>query len=277
MKSILVPVDFSLASNTACRYALELARLSKAKVTLLHTFETPVIYSEAQALAAQVDYALYREQAEKDMTECFIHIRQESPDLNLDMMVKQGLPSAQILATALELKTDLVVMGATGRGALERVLVGSNAMRMVKHAPCPLLLVPRDAVFAGISKIVYATDLSDDNLKHASGLLPFANMVNAELLFLNIQTPGRSPSAEEVKLMTEKIRHWIQYPKVSGYFCTEREINKGIQYFLDEQKAGCLAMYTRHRGLFGELFKPSLTGKMALHSRVPLLVIHEKE
>ncbi len=277
MKNILVPVDFSPASTMACRFALELARLSKANVHLLHTFETPVIYSEAQALAAQVDYTLYREEAEREMNECLNRIRKEAPDINLNRIVKQGLPSAQIMASAEELKAELVVMGTTGKGAVERLLVGSNAMRMVKHAPCLLLLVPPDAAFAGFSKIVFATDLSDDNLKHVSGLLPLAKLVNAELLFLNIQTPDGNPAAEAVNLMTEKIRLLVHYPKVSGYFCREREISKGIQYFLDEQKAGFLAMYTRHRGLFGELFKPSLTGRMSLHCRVPLLVIHEKD
>jgi hypothetical protein len=59
--------------------------------------------------------------------------------------------------------------------------------------------------------------------------------------------------------------------------CNEGNVADGINFFLKKHKAGCLAMYTHHRGIMATIFNHSITKEVALHVTVPLLVIHEND
>lgn len=275
MKTILVPVDFSSSSNHACHYALRLAKLSNARLILFHAFETPVVFSDVQVLASQVDYTVYKEQAEKNLQEFYISIMKIAGGIMVETDLKQGLASSMITDAVIAHKADLVVMGTTGKGKLERLLIGSNSMHMVKKAPCLVLLVPPDAALNEVQKMVYATDLTEENLTHAQSIIPFAKVLNAELLFLNVHFHTGEHVEDDILEMEKKIKKYVNYPKVSGFFCHDKDIMNGINYFVGQHQASCLVMYTRHRGLMDTLFNPSLTVKMAIHTHIPILITHE--
>ena len=57
MKTILVPTDFSANADKACQYAITLAKDLKAKIILMHAFETPVSYTSVTMMTIQMDYA----------------------------------------------------------------------------------------------------------------------------------------------------------------------------------------------------------------------------
>jgi nucleotide-binding universal stress UspA family protein len=56
-----------------------------------------------------------------------------------------GRPDTEIVARAAETKADLIVMGTHGRSGLAHALMGSVAEHVVRHAPCPILIVPQHA------------------------------------------------------------------------------------------------------------------------------------
>jgi universal stress protein E len=64
--------------------------------------------------------------------------------------VRSGRPHQQIAAAAAEHKADLIVMGATGRSGLARILLGSTTRRLLPALPCSLLAVKSDELFAGM-------------------------------------------------------------------------------------------------------------------------------
>ena len=57
MNTILVPTDFSANANKACQYAIALAKDLKAKIILMHAFETPISYPSVPMMTIQMDYA----------------------------------------------------------------------------------------------------------------------------------------------------------------------------------------------------------------------------
>ena len=276
MKTILVPVDFSKNSDTAFKYALEMAKAVKSKIILLHAFESPVIYSEIPLSTIQFDYAMLHDAAVKKMNTFYRKVKDSLGGVKVELTVQQGLASARIIEAAHENKADLIVMGATGVSAVERVLVGSNANRVIKSAPCMVLSIPAKAKFNGISKIVYTTDLSDENLEHASTLVNFAKRMNAEILFLTVESIF-SDEEVDIETMNKKIKKFVKYPRISGYVCADLSVTEGITYFLKEHDVDILAMYTHQRNIFQKLFNKSITRKVALHTSVPLLVIHKND
>jgi nucleotide-binding universal stress UspA family protein len=134
---VLVPTDFS----DSARHALELsAHLVDATgtITLLHVIELPVAYSGevpvadfGRELDKRAATALDAEAARlKSMTTATVRVRS-----------RIGYPGAQTLAVLDDDRSvDLVVMGSHGRTGIKRVLLGSVAEKVVRHAGCPVLV-----------------------------------------------------------------------------------------------------------------------------------------
>jgi nucleotide-binding universal stress UspA family protein len=63
--------------------------------------------------------------------------------------VKTGHAAQEILKHAGDMRAELIVIGARGHGTLKRMLLGSTAERVVRHAPCPVMVIPLPEAPAG--------------------------------------------------------------------------------------------------------------------------------
>jgi nucleotide-binding universal stress UspA family protein len=277
MKTILCPTDFSKSSENAVRYAIELARISKAKILLMHAYETPVIYTDVTISTIQIDFELLRESALKQLKKLYARLIEQVRDVPIELVLLQGLPSARTVEIAIEKKVDLIVMATTATNQLQRFLIGSNATRVVKHAPCKVLLVPPKAKFGGLKKLVYATDLSEENLMTANQLSDMASLFKSELIFLNIDNKSLVHDESDLTRLTHRIRQFVAYPRMKGYVCTDLNVADGITFFLKKEKADCLAMATHHRKFIQALANPSVTKRVAYQTDIPLLILHMED
>jgi len=140
LKRILVPVDFSECSRKALQYAASFAKQFDAEIVLLHVVEPPV-YSEGTGLAPTsmvFDDTTIRVAAAKQLAEWRNQI---ASGATVKANVRSGVPYHQIIQSAEETNTDLIVIGTEGRTGLARMLIGSTAERVVRHAPCPVMVV----------------------------------------------------------------------------------------------------------------------------------------
>ena len=141
IKRILCAVDFSETSGHALDFALGLAAAVNADVRVLYVFSVGEIGFADDVLQLDPDTVL-------DLQERLRHRLEEmlekhfKPGVDIESLIIQGDPSRQIGPAASELHVDLIVMGTHGHGALERLLLGSVAERVLRTAPVPVLTVP---------------------------------------------------------------------------------------------------------------------------------------
>lgn len=137
LRRILVPIDFSLTSRRALDFAVPLADQFKARITLLHVIE-PVMYPQEIGPVAVSEVHLVQG-ALKELTNL---ARELVPAARLHrVLTRTGLPYREIADAAKDLDIDLIVATTHGHTGLKRVLLGSTAERIVRHAPCPVLTV----------------------------------------------------------------------------------------------------------------------------------------
>ena len=136
---ILVPTDFSEYADHALDYALQLAKVLKARLTFLHVIHlTPLAMGEMGA-AGLVPYLEDIEaDAQQRMQAILTRVNQEG--LQSETAVVQGVPFQMIIDRAGANDIDLIVMGTHGRTGLTHVLIGSVAEKVVRMAPCPVLV-----------------------------------------------------------------------------------------------------------------------------------------
>ena len=140
IKSILVPIDFSSSSKKALAYAIPFAEQFGAKLTLLHVVE-PVAtpdFANSSPLLMENDKVMAGCKAKLESL-----IKQEGiePKIVEKTLVRQGRSFHEITDAARTLKVGLIIISTHGYTGLKHALLGSTTERVVRHAPCPVLVV----------------------------------------------------------------------------------------------------------------------------------------
>jgi nucleotide-binding universal stress UspA family protein len=143
IRKILVPLDFSPPSDQALAYARALAADSGASLHVLHVVEdrllsgpwpNEVYLGELPKLRATLIG-----DAEERLRECAKLVEAEGVQVTCEVAI--GGPTHTIVDAAATSDIDLIVMGTHGRTGLTHLLIGSVAERVIRHAPCPVLVV----------------------------------------------------------------------------------------------------------------------------------------
>lgn len=139
IRHILVPHDFSETAQRALVYALDLAEVLGARVTLMHAYEL-VGYGYPDGPSMTVQMAHDIEASARAALEG-VASRTRRPEVPMSIILRQGVPWSEIVAVAKEVEADLVAIGTHGRRGLSRMLLGSVTERVMRTAQCPVLTV----------------------------------------------------------------------------------------------------------------------------------------
>jgi nucleotide-binding universal stress UspA family protein len=138
-KHILVPTDFSEYADYALDYAIELAKVLQAHLTVLYVFHlSPLALGEAPP-AVLADTLEAMETNAQQQTQIAL-ARVQQAGLQGEIAIVEGTPFQTIIETAESRDVDLIVMGTHGRTGLTHALMGSVAEKVVRLAPCPVLV-----------------------------------------------------------------------------------------------------------------------------------------
>jgi nucleotide-binding universal stress UspA family protein len=139
-KRILVAMDGGAISLQAARTAMELARALNAEIAIVHAVEPPIEYSGEIGFPAE----MLLQASAQETAEIFDALKRsvDLPD-SASHFLHVGHAAEVIASVVGEWRADLVVIGSHGRGGLGRVLLGSVAEAVVRHAPCPVLVTRR--------------------------------------------------------------------------------------------------------------------------------------
>ena len=145
MKTIVVAVDFSNATDGVLAMASELARAFSARLRLFHVVEPEPSYTaygftpdEFPALHAYQEEAKRRASGKLD--ELLEKVKSGLTDATCQ--IAEGSPLHSLLDYVKEVNADFVVLGSHGHGAIASLLLGSVAEGMVRKATVPTLIVP---------------------------------------------------------------------------------------------------------------------------------------
>jgi universal stress protein A len=143
LRSILLPTDFSECASHALSYATDLARDSGAKLLCVHVIEPVMPTVGYTGITEPLPVADISEQMETSATRELPKIAgcEECAGLEVEEVIAHGDPATEIVRTAEERGCDLIVISSHGRTGLGRILFGSTAEAVVRHAPCPVLVV----------------------------------------------------------------------------------------------------------------------------------------
>jgi universal stress protein A len=139
LKNILVPIDFSQPSLQAARYATRFAGQFGARIHLLYVLEKPSYLTGVNGVALSIPEKDLVKRAESKLFSLAADEIEELVPVNT--VVRIGKPFDQIVKVASAERIDLIIIATHGYTGLKHVLMGSTAEKVVRHAPCPVLVV----------------------------------------------------------------------------------------------------------------------------------------
>ena len=142
IRSILVPVDFSDCSLAGLKYAVRFAKELGARIIVLHVANLgPVMMTTG---CGNYDLPIYTEAARRrcsDQMQAFLK-RVDFDGVPVDASAVAGYCPAAIYEAAAKEGADLIIISTHGRTGLRRAFIGSVAEGTVRHAACPVFVVP---------------------------------------------------------------------------------------------------------------------------------------
>lgn len=136
-QNILIPTDGSEFTNAAIEHGIELAKISRGKITALYVLDQSV-YSNMPMDAAIVNVYETLEREGKNAVE-FIRQKAEAAGVAFEEKIVEGIPPNAI--NGMSENYDLIVMGTLGRTGMNKVLMGSVAEKVIEGAKCPVMVV----------------------------------------------------------------------------------------------------------------------------------------
>jgi len=267
MKKILVTTDFSKASEAASQYAAYLAQKLSAQMELVHVIDIGT--SGTKLLNWKKLEQQMIQSAEDGAKRTMEKIRNP---IEIKYRHLTGFPFQDVVSDyAIQSKADVVVIGSRGASGIRRALFGSNAASLIDCCSKPVIVVPTDAEFNGIRKIIYPTDMVhlDEEIKT---VVRFAKAFDAEVVVLHV-TPGTAAKRDTSNLEAILSR-MSDYKKIKFQVIENQDVVEGIAAYVESGKPDLLAMFTHERGLYEKIFGKGITRQVAFQNALPLLAVN---
>lgn len=273
MSNILVPVDFSLASDKALEYALDLMNKEVDTLTILHVYSLPIPDPEMpHDLIAQL-HESYKEIAETHIQKLLERIMLTHGDfLDVNGKTVPGSAVAGILDQSKNLHTDLIIMGMRGENKMLRKILGTTATRVIQGTDVPVVIVPEGATYSPIQKIAYASNLEEEDILALDQVIGLANRLDAEVYCVHIQDEGKPVDNYKKDLLEKAYEHDLNQSPIHVDILTHKNIVLGLNTYVEYKEIDLVVMLTHHRSIFNRILNGSSTFEMAFQSAVPVWV-----
>ena len=274
IKNILVPTDFSATSRNAYTYAQVLAEAFEAKITVLHIKEHYLPASEISIPSISI----YDEIPLNETMKSFI----ENQYSDTPVMVKAQVESKILRGNAIDEiihyskrdDVDLIVMGTTGLQDFISKIIGSVSLDVANKAHCPVVLVPRDATWQPINRIMFAANYASTLPKTVDEITHFAELLRANIHFVHVS----DNKGGDDKLM-ETI--WDELfdasdPRVAFEMHTiyGGNVVEQLEKYAKHHRINLIAFVNKKRNFWQNLMHNSVTQNVSISTDKPMLILH---
>lgn len=195
IKSIFVPVDFSIFSEKALNYAIHMAEAFRASITLYHA---ALLFQEDVDEEKRLEqFADWLKSQQTRLTAQMSHHKQrvEKRDIPVKTIIERGVSTADVILEHLKTHPyDLVIMGTHGRTGLKHLFLGSVAEKISRLAHIPVLTVHRSVCNTEIKNILVPIDFSIYSQHAVEAACSVANIYKARLQFIHVVEQEVHPS-----------------------------------------------------------------------------------
>lgn len=273
MRKLLVPTDFSECAENALDYALFLAKKMNAEITLLSAYHIPASGSATIVVNIQEDM---RKETEEELDALLLKKNKEYPKVKISRETDFNVPVNSILRYTQKNEYDMVVIGTTGASGIKDMFLGSTTSNIVDKVKIPILAVPQNSDFKSIDSILMACSLeSIKSVDSMNFLKLFATSLQLDVKFFNVFKENDPEMENRIAKKKESLKIIFDSFKYEIELIQSKDIEEAVLQAVGKNQL--LSVVTRERKFFDKMFHPSMSKKLAKHSKSPILILHEQK
>jgi len=272
-RHILVATDFSEPASWALKSGVGLASTMGAQLTLLAVVQPyrPGTLAQSSLTGAAVEAPFLRE-AEAELNRLREAHVPEEVGVRMEAIVDLS-PAGAITDAAKSWDVDLMVLGTRGQGGFRRLLLGSVAEQVVRHAPCPVLTLGR-AAFAGSAHqkgVAVAVDLTDGAEPALDAGESLAHAFGVPLTVVHVVADAAEKEDAEKRL--EGLRKIRQLPELKGEVVHDDDPVDAVVAFAKRTQPELLVVATHGRRGLRRSLLGSVSEHVVRHAPCPVLTV----
>jgi nucleotide-binding universal stress UspA family protein len=267
-KTIIIATDFSECAHNAVRYGAGIAKKLNATVLLVHIIEYPLTPHSIPANIEELADA-----ATLEMLNLVREIKEIAGNVDTDIKIYEGEVYRGISTICEDEKPYLVIVGSQGKTTGEHLFFGEHAAYISKNLKWPVLTVPPNAVYSGLSHIGLACDF-----ENVADSVPFNDVKNllkdfSANLHVIYSIKDQKRNTEVLNEAFDMDQHFAPV-KPEYHFEENANLMKAVTALADQHKIELLIILPKERNLLYRVLNGSTTKQLVLHSRIPILSLH---
>ena len=282
VKNILWATDFSAEATNALAYAVLFAKTCRAGLSAIHVQPElePALLESRPALLEDIykQAGINLGKARKRLDD----LAAKKGVRFAKVLIEAGSPAKKIIEAAAREKADLIVIGKTGLSTIEKVLVGSVANAVLRHAPAPVLIAGKRKAHPGIRKILVPTDFSEREEVERDFAWSLASAFKADLTLLHaLVLHDYRVAPEYAEGMLRDVLERLKKRKArekKGFQVHEDVVRAmsvagGIVNYAEANKFDLIAISTTTHSKLARFFLGSNTERVISYSEIPIFAI----
>lgn len=275
---ILVPIDFTEQSFIGLEQAHILAKSSDAKIILLHIIKEsgPIwnLFNEDEKL----------EVIEKIRTKLlnFVKLLVYNSSIKINTVIERGYIIDKILELEEKLNVSFIVMGTTTSDNIKKKIIGSNALRVVHEAKCPVITIKGKHYSDSCKNIILPLDLQKNTKEKVSDAVKIAKLFKSTISVVSIIGVDDEFVQNKLQNQLNQVEKFINKNNVK---CTSKLIkleecakNRSdcLKRFISEKDGDLLVITTQDQSSFIEYYLGSFALQMIHGVGIPVMSIAPK-
>lgn len=272
---LLVPVDYSDKSVYGLQMAAKLLNYFGGKVTVLNVVKgVDPIWSDFFTDDERTDY-LNKIQSHLKQFACkYI----DCSKIELNCMVLKGKLCDTILKTADEISASYIVMGTSTIDNIKKWIIGTNALRIVTEAKCPVITLKQSPDSLPIKRIVLPMDISKESREKVAHAVHVAKLFNAELHVISAYSTNDNSIFIRLQNQQKQVVQFIEKHDVPciAHLLKVTDLVDGVLDYVEQNKIDLMIITTHQQLEIVNSFLGSFAKSMMRGAHIPILSLVPK-
>lgn len=270
MKRILVPTDFSEHARYASKVAAQIARKNNAEIYLLNLLDLPTHMNDAVNSGVNIpEVMLYLAKTKERLAEMMEEPFFEGLTVHAEARLERAFDG--IVRYSKENNSDLIVMGSHGASGFQEMFIGSNTEKVVRASDLPVIIIKSEMEEFTIDKFVFASDFSNEIKKPFQKIVEFANLFEAKLDLVMINTPNSFKTNTVAEHIMQNFVSGFPLKNYSLHIYNDANIEKGIINYSNKVNADLIGIATHGRTGLAHFFNGSISEDLVNHAVRPVV------
>jgi nucleotide-binding universal stress UspA family protein len=271
---ILVPIDFSEQSKIALGQSYNLARLTRANITLIYVIEE---HFHLPFMAKKESKGL-----EKNIQKELKRLADETyakSGVKTDFVVAHGKVYEEVQNAAKRMKSSMIIMGTNGSGKGLKRFIGSNALRVIRESPCPVITIKGKKHRTGCKQILLPLDLTRETKEKVMKAIDMANLFGSHINLLSVLTTDDEFIVNKLKRQMQSVEDFIKNEDVScsHEFVQGDDVEDEVLKYAKKINADLIMIVTQQDSKMIDMFIDSEAISVINGSDIPVLSIRPKQ